>query len=129
MSSSIGSVSFISMRGNLALIGEAVETWTRRGSDGLGIRKIGMVPEPVFLSTLADVTGAAGAKTAALAYKALQGSLQTITDDTGQTYSNVLIRRVNIFTPKKVLTSVGGLVGGDHLLRAQWEVQATVNTA
>lgn len=122
---SIGGSSFITLRGSINPTGTDVIEITRPGVDGHAFMDMGKHAGKSQMQSIADVSNASGAKAAILAYKALKGTLITVTDDTGQQYTNVLVQEVIATNPKNVKTPVGGLVGGSYLLSANWVLQHT----
>ena len=129
MSAAIGGYGFISMTNILDLQGEAVLDITRPGVDGVAYHKIGERSRPVNVRTIADIFGAASVKTTMAAYKAMQGTLVTVQDDFGNSFSNVMVLNVQITRARKVETVSGGLIAGDHTIEAAWTLQATGTTA
>ena len=124
--SAIGSENFIAIRGEIDVLGETLELITRPAEDGVAFRKMGKHSRPFRLVTFADVdTGGTPVKTKIAAYKALVGTLVTITDDLGEAHTNIMIRDVRPVSARNVVGTVGGLTAGDYLIVCQWLCQAT----
>lgn len=125
---SIGGYSFITLEGGLNPgSGEQLEEITRPGVDGVAYRRIGRRGVPFRMQSLADVANAANAHSLILNYKALQGGLVTLVDETGQSWFNVMVLRVQCSQPKYVTGMSGGLTGGQtgYLVSADWLLQMT----
>jgi hypothetical protein len=125
MAISIGNSNFINLTGPpLAPIANATEVWHRPGLDGDGIRLLGKSTDPVMLETVGDYALAANAVTGYSTLRAMQGTLQTVTDGLGNVTNSVLIERVAMIAVHRVETPVGGS-GGNYLLRCGWQVRPT----
>jgi hypothetical protein len=129
---SIGSRSFIILRGGVEQFGETLEDITRPGQDGLALRKIGE-RGPVFeLVSIVDVSSASGAQTLYETYKGDQGDIVNITDDRGEIHYNYAVLDVRLSSPggiRLVKTLVGSTVNvssGDdaYLLTCIWTLRA-----
>ena len=120
---SIGGVSFLTMRGPMPVNPkEKVGEITRPRVDGHAFERIGKRGAPVTLMTEADTSNAG---TTMSSYQALQGTLVSVVDVDGQSFSNVLVLMVSKVSAKKVLSAQGGLTAGDWMLTAQWLLQPT----
>ncbi len=99
-----------------------LETNDRPGVDGHEFREIGERAPVTRWQTFADTTSPAAT---IAAYKALSGTLQTITNVDGSTVSSVRVQllRANY---KKVAAAVGGLAAGTWVVEADWELQASI---
>lgn len=119
---SIGAYDFLSLRGDL-VPGNAVqvEEITRPGVGGIAYRHTGARGEPFRMVSLVDTATAAAAATLLRNYKALQGYLTTLADDTGQIWTNVMVLRVTPDQPRQVLAA-SGIV---YLVRCEWALQMT----
>lgn len=121
----IGGHTFITLRGSINPLGTDVIDITRPGVDGHAFMDIGKHAGRSQMQSIVDLTTAGAAKTVILAYKSLKGTLVSVVDDTGETYTNVLVVEVITTNPKFVATPVGGITGGNYILRANWVLQHT----
>jgi len=124
-SSSIGGYTMITVRGTPQPAGMVLADITRANVDGHAYQEQGYHAAPEFLTSIVDLTTAAGVKTEIEGYKALQATLVTIVDDLGNSWTNVAILSVRTSGGKYVACPVGGVNGGNYLLSAQWQVQHT----
>jgi len=123
---SIGGKTVLRMRGNFEPgTGETVQDISRAGVAGTGFRKAGKRASPTQITTLVDLATSAAAKAEVEAYKELQGTLVTVVTEGQGTYTNVMVHRVNALPVRQVLSAVGGINAGSHLLRCQWVIQMT----
>jgi len=125
--SSIGGRSVLSIDGDFDLAtGEQLEDITRANVDGISYRKLGKRGHPFQLISLVDVATAGAAKAELEAYKALQGTLVTVVDDTGASVSQLAVLSVRRAGPvRRVVNPVGGVNGGSYLLAARWDLEPT----
>jgi hypothetical protein len=106
--------------------GENLQEITRPHVDGIAYRKVGKRGRTFQGESIVDVASAASAKTTFETYKATQGSLVTVVDDAGNSWTNVAVLAVRrAGNPKRTYTPVGGEAGGGWLLRARWVFQMT----
>ena len=126
----IGSYNFIKLSGGINPgTGEQVEEITRAGVDGVAFRKIGKRGFAFEMRSVVDVADAAAAQTLVGNYKALQGSIVNIVDDTGRTWNNYIVLRVRPIQARPVTSATGGLVNDpEYLVSASWIMQATEAT-
>jgi len=125
---SIGSQSFISLRGALQPFGERLEEITRAGVDGVAFRKLGKRSQPYQMMSVVDVADAAAASAEIEACKALQGTLQTVTEDNSNATEEVAVLLVEVSAVQPIATPSGGTVDGDDgtfLVRLVWTLQNT----
>jgi len=123
----IGNQYFITLRGLVEPMGETTEDITRPGADGVAFRKVGQKSNPFTMTTLVDAPTFAAAEAAIEDYKRMQGTLQSVTDDLGETHPNVLVMRVEPVRLRKILQAVGDVNpdGSTCLLECRWTLQAT----
>jgi len=103
----------------------------RFGVDGLGVHKMGRMGPAFVVHSMRGVTTAALAKTAVQNYELAPLNLATLTLDTGQTFTNVLIEKVSNVR-YKAITGSGGYVDGASVVyevRAAWTLRLTEDTA
>ena len=118
---SIGGNSVISLRGQIdSGEGERLENITRAHVDGVAFRKVGKRGAPFAMTSLVDCASASAAKSTFGTYKALEGTLTTVVDDAGNSWSNVAVLNVRRNSIRQVYTPVGGVAGGGWLLSCQW---------
>lgn len=102
--------------------GDQLEEITRTGVDGNAYFNQGARSTTSTLQTHETfVSGTTSVKTKLEAYRALQGTVVTVVDGHGTTWTNVLVSSVEC-----VVSSVGALSGGtanaDKLIQATWSV-------
>jgi len=125
----IGAFSFINVPDKLDLMGQQVKKINRAGVDANAFHQLGKRADPVDVPCVADIDGFANVKTTIQGYKALEGTLVSVVSSVGNTYTNVMVQKVRVGRPKKVITPVGGLGPYDHVLPSIWTLQSTGNTA
>jgi hypothetical protein len=118
----IGGRSVITVKGAPAPVGTVVADVSRPGVTGHAFQELGARAEPVVMESVIDCTDNAALKAEILEYVALQGTLVTVVDDLGNTWTNVMVLRVRTGQGKYVASAVGGVNGGNYLLRATWEM-------
>jgi len=124
--SKIGTYQFISVKWPANPMGERLSEITRPGVDGVGYKKEGKRAEPVVIEASVDADDAAATVTWMTNLKALEGTLQTIYDDHGQSFTNVGILEVRRRLPMKVETATGGVsTNKKYLLIFDITVQST----
>lgn len=121
----IGSLDFISFSGRVSPIAQRSEDITRKNVDGIEFRTLGKRANPTTHTTFRDVEDAATAKTLEDSYRALRSTLQTVTYRDGESRENVMVKDVNIISVERKRRPVGGIVGGEYMVQAEWELQAT----
>ncbi|MCL2647730.1 MAG: hypothetical protein FWD61_12090 [Phycisphaerales bacterium] len=93
--SSIGTISFDIMRGLPALLKSRVDTWEVPGVDGYGAQLLGKGDAEFDLVTISYLGVGNSPNNEAqfhiLNCAAMQGTIQTIVDDWGDSYANILI--------------------------------------
>ena len=123
---SIGGESVLRMIGQIEPgSGEMLQNITRPGVDGTAYRKVGKRGAPFQITTVVDLGSDAAVKAAVSTYKGLQGTLVTLVTENSGTYTNVAVLAVREVGTRMVLTPVGGVSGGSHLLTCQWVLQMT----
>jgi predicted anti-sigma-YlaC factor YlaD len=99
-----------------------IETVNREGQSRPTYRRRGLGPSLAMYESLERFSSAANLKTGLLGYKALEGTVQTLTDALGNTYS-VIVKDVTPLSDT-LAEAVASTVGsGNYLLRARWEVE------
>ena len=123
---SLGGRTVLRLTGNLEpATGERLQDITRAGVDGVAYRKVGKRASRTQVTTLVDLGSDAAVKSELEAYKALQGTLVTVVTENGGSYTNVAVLNVTSLPVQKTISAVGGVNGGNYLLRCQWVVQMT----
>jgi hypothetical protein len=122
MANSIGSVTFVMLNlvqgeGSEATVTEEI---SRPGTRGNAFRVLGARGGVVEYESLRDCTTAAGLKTTFESYRALMGTVRTLTDSHGNAYT-VFVQDVQKTSEKRMSLVVGGN-GGEWILRARWRV-------
>lgn len=122
---SIGGRTVLRLKGIIEpATGEKLQDITRPGVDGVAYRKVGKRASRTQLTTIVDLASG-NVETEIDEYKALEGTLVTIVDEAGITWSNVAVLMVRPLPIRRVASSVGGINGGTRILTCQWVVQAT----
>ena len=125
---SIGAYSFLS----LSLMGfnypgEELVDITRANVDGVAYTKTGTRGRPFSAASTVDVASAAAAKALALSYAGLVGTVVTLVDASGQSWTNVAVLDVVVGPVRAVVCMVGGLAISDgsdgYLIAARWTLQ------
>lgn len=127
MAGSIGSYNFVTLKGAVNLgSGENLEAITRANVDGVAYRKTGKRGEPFEMISAVDLTSYSSAATTYENYKALQGTLQTLTIEGGTIYTNMAILNVVEVARQPIITSSGGQnANSTVLLECRWLLQST----
>lgn len=126
MSAGVGDYDFISFKGGIGPTGQNLEEITRPNVDGIAYRKTGKRALPFQMISIVDVESAQDAQDTLLDYKELQGTLQTIEDDTGKTWEDVAILQVEHISTRKIESAVGGISSNkEYLLTCRWSMQIT----
>ena len=124
--SSIGGIDVLTITGGIVPgTGENLQDITRPRVDGVGLRKLGKKGRPFSVTTFADMDTAAETKTVMESYKAKQGTLVTVVDDMGQSFTNVAVLDVTPNPPTRGLTASGGLTAGEYVLSCVWLLHLT----
>ena len=123
---SIGGFNFIRLRGGIHPVAEVPQEITRPNVDGHAFRRFGKRGMSSLWESVVDLTQA-NVSTTIAGYRALQGTLVTLVDEAGDSYTNVMVRSVRIGSVFAVTKAVGGLASGSnrYMLMATWEIQPT----
>ena len=121
MADSIGSFTFIRLTGAVDKLGKLSEDRTRPNVDGHAIGELGRHSRPTQLESIVDCASASAGETLTDNYKALQGTMATLTL-CGVSRGSVYIWEVEDVDRYNVVTPVGG-AGGTHMVVARWTVQ------
>ena len=116
----------ISIKGFPNPLGMQLEEITRENVDGIALWELGKRAAPIQVETVVDVNDGAAVKSTMEAYKVLQGTLVTVTDDAANAWTNVAVLDVELVFAHKIATASGGLSATKGwFLRARWTLQAT----
>ena len=115
----------IFLRGSIDLQGTMLEDISRKAVSGVAFRDDGKKADETDLTGVVDVTTPTAAKAMVATMKALQGTLVTIVESTGQQYTNVAVKKVISPIWKFAGTPSGGINGGEYLVSATFRVQMT----
>lgn len=115
---------FITLKGVVDPPGEVVETIKRPGVAGATFRTLASQGQEFELAGIADFTSEANAKAGVIAYKGLQGTLCTITDDHGQSWTSYMCLQVQSVSWKAGATARGGVSNGAYLVGSRWRFMA-----
>ena len=119
----LGSVEFLSLKGNPADLGEELEQITRPGIDGVVLRKLGKKPVPQLLRGIVDSSSPANATTAEASVLGLPGTLVTWTNEIDEDKDNVVvIRIVPRGQPTLHLNAVGSTSGGTNVYLQEFDI-------
>jgi len=123
---SIGGYSMIFVSGPVGRPGMATERIERPGVDGTAFREQGLRCEPFMMTSIVDLDDAADVAAELDLYAALKGTLVTVIDDHGSTWTNVMVLDVQPVETKTIGVSAGGLATTPtKLVTARWTLQAT----
>ena len=127
ISGSVITVTFTTMRGEPAGIGDEVQDVTRPGVDGHEIRRRGKRGRLFRVRTAADFTTAANARAAILDYHKLRGDVVTLTDAHAVDWTEVLVSEVRTMLYRQGATIVGGrnvnAGGAGVVVQAVWDLR------
>ncbi len=122
--SSIGSISFMSMSGEpIPTLSMAVETFVRRGVDGVGFRTTSKKSRTVQKRTIKWFAFEADALDAVDDYAQLKGEVVSVTEETGRSISDVLVLDVITNQAQRISNSVPA--GYNWQVEAVWQLQPT----
>ena len=122
---SVGSVTFLRMAGEDPLPPAlAVEDITRAGIDGQAFRTVGKRAPVVTVTCEVDTAAPATLMASVLA---LRGTLVTVVNGDGNSYSNVMVLDVSKPVARPIKSAVGGLAGGSatHWFTCAFRLQNT----
>jgi len=126
MMASIAGYTMLFVTGPIGRPGMATEPITRPGVDGSAFREVGLRCEPFLMTSLMDLEDAADVAAELNLYAALKGSLVTVVDDHGSTWTNVMVLDVQPIQTQTIGVSAGGLATTPtKLITARWTLQAT----
>ena len=122
----IGGQTFLRLEGEIDPTGESLMLFTAPGVDGIGADKNGKRSRAVIMMSMVDVNDTAEKLSVFAAYKALQGTLVSVTDSAGITDTLVLVLHVEPVRTIPVVAMAGGKnADPNFVLVASWELQAT----
>ena len=122
----IGTLEFIRLDWSRQPQGEAVRRIERPGGDGVAYQSLGKRSRPTRAIAVVDVTDAAAVDTLVQAANTYRGSLQTVVEDDGTSTDDVMVLNVTKLEARFVLTPVGGINGGNWIVRLEFVLQETV---
>ena len=123
---SIGGITFLRLSGEVNPQGDEPETFVAPGVDGLGADNIGERSREFVMISTVDVADDVDKLALLSNYKALQSTLVTVIDSTGDTFDNVLVIHVEPVQSNSVIGGVGGKNADPAgLFSCRWEMQAT----
>ena len=123
----IGAYTFNALSGGFQVAGQSVQDITRPNVDGHAFRFFGKRAFQGVFTSHADVASSAAAKTEIENYQALRGTLVTVIDGIGRTWTNVIVRGVRERRAFRVINSAGGLGSGGErwVVIADWQLHST----
>lgn len=123
---SIGGYNVLVVQGPYQPRGMATERIERPGVDGTAFREKGIRGTPFQITTMVDCDDAPDLAALLLNYAALQGTLVTVVDDLGTSWTNVMVLGVQPVSARAIGTSAGGLsTSAGTLATVRWTLQAT----
>ena len=123
----IGVFNFVTLKGGVHPPGQTLGEITRPRVDGEAYRRSGIRGNTFTLTSQVDVDSEVEAKAEIEGYKAIQATLQTVVDSSGQTWTNVVIVRVDPQSRKKIEGAVGGLSTlKGYFVTAQWTLKMSI---
>jgi len=123
--STIGGYTVMIVSGELAAPAATGAEISRSGVDGHAWKDRGVKGERATLSTVTDFTSDANMEAAAANYRALQSAYVTVIDRGGHTWDNVFVEHVTITQRSVAAAAVGGVNGGNYILKCEWQALAT----
>lgn len=93
---------------------------TKPGVNGATTRSEGLRTQATIIQTRTSVTTSGAVKSTVSNYAALTGSLVSVTDDFGNTLSNVLVRDVQLLSVDRVAV---GVPTSYAILTCEWSLQ------
>lgn len=109
MSASLGTISFITLKGQLQRPGTETEDISREGTNGNAFRIRQSRATPSQVIGIRDCDSLADANNKYLTLLALKGSVVSGTGDNGVTHPRVMVRDVELIDSFKIATGVGGV--------------------
>lgn len=130
MSASIGSFTFLTLKGGVSIgSGMTLQEITRPNVDGISYRKVGKRGEPFQVNTVIDLLNYPTAKTRVSDYAAMQGTLVTLVEESGSTWNNVLVLNTRHVETVPIRSSVGGITANSLVLLSMvWTLRMTETT-
>ena len=119
---SIGAVTVTTMVGAPTSSALEADAFARPGSDRIDRRQVGNRPMPALIETTTLITGgglAAAADAARKARRALQGTLQTVTDAHGTVHANTFIAVVDVAPGRAIIHEGAAAIQ----ISTQWTVE------
>jgi len=99
--STLGDQTFHIIRGLPASLKQRVDVWEVPGIDGYGAQTLGLGDARFGLTCIAYTASSGAANTLIGLVEAMQGTLQTLVDDWGDTYTSLLVEKVDTTGAKK----------------------------
>jgi len=123
---SIDGYSYITLSGRPQPLGPMVNEVTQPGANGHSFRREGRRAQRFRMRGERDVQTAADAESMIVALKNRQGSLVTVVDESGLSYSNVMLHSVTETDRIRIGSGIGGIVTNPGwLVTHEFELQLT----
>jgi hypothetical protein len=106
---SLGSISFITLKGHMALGGLQIEDISREGTDGSAYRKRQYRAEPFQMLGFRDCDTLSDAQAKFDSLVDMQGTSVSLTDDYGVTWTKTMVLDVKKVGMGKLVAAVGGV--------------------
>lgn len=119
MSAVVGGITVIDISAPIQMAGYKTIEATRPGVDGYDVRLLGFRgDEGSFVLTL-DCGSAALLSAAKLNFKSMESEVITITDNLGNIWLNILVKKMTSVMEHRALAVTGGINGGPYILQMQ----------
>lgn len=122
MADSIGSESFVYVRGPITGLQQSMADITRPGVNGSAFKDMGTHAGDCELAAGRDYASWSAANTSFATYEGLIGTVVSIVQG-GQTKSNMLLMNVRRGSQQNMAAAVGGLASGTHWMETLWTVR------
>ena len=113
---SIGGYTVITIGGVPTPLAEVEDEITRDNVDGHAYRRKGKRAPPYALLAQVDYSSGSNRTTGIANFAALQGTLVTIVDDTGTSWTLQKVRSARVVAKQNMATAVGGVNNGSCML-------------
>ena len=115
---------FIRMDGVVRASGPMMKDISQEGVAGAAFQRYAYRGEPFPIRTTAAFTFPADVASAQILYAQYQTRNVNITDDFGNTFSNVMVLSARVVDVRKIASGVGLLSAKNYLVTAEWELQS-----
>ena len=120
---SIGGYTVDVLRGTPQLSGIELRVKAKAGVDGESFLDVGWRGRNFEIETLTGNNAEQILTNLKMAYNALKGSLVTVVDHHGQSWTNLMVMNVEVDGPKRMVGAVGFANGGTFQLTTKWTLR------